>query len=402
MKILNLKAENIKRIKAVDITPEDATVIVSGKNGQGKTSVLDSILFALGGKDALKQTPKPVRDGAESASIDLDMGEYRVVRTFTKDGTTKLELYNKDGLRLGTPQRLLDEIVGKIAFDPLEFANMNAKEQKQVLLDVLGIAEEVQDLQMRYQTKYQDRRLVGRDKTTAEGHLATLEKPKQAPKNLIDTAEVSQQLREAQQNNSEVESMKMDVNRIDTRIDSLQRQIDELKAEKAEAKAKLKGKRKINTSKLEEQLENAGVLNEAYNKAQQYKAAEEAVKKANSEYDQFTKELDQLLKDKNNLIESAELPIEGLDIDSEGVTYNKIPFSQLSSAEQLKVSLAIAMKMNPKLRVMRILDGSLLDSDNLQVIRDMANDQDYQVWIERVEDDGTVGIVIEDGEVRSA
>ena len=71
----------------------------------------------------------------------------------------------------------------------------------------------------------------------------------------------------------------------------------------------------------------------------------------------------------------------------EGVTYNGVPFSQASSAEQIRVSLAMAMALNPKLRVVRILDGSLLDADSMRQVAEMATAADYQVWVERVADD---------------
>src|SRR4051812_37263172 len=67
MKIISLHAENVKRLKAVDITPDSPTVVIAGKNGQGKSSVLDSILLALAGKDAAKLMTRPIRDGAERA-----------------------------------------------------------------------------------------------------------------------------------------------------------------------------------------------------------------------------------------------------------------------------------------------------------------------------------------------
>lgn len=50
MKIISLKSENVKRLSVVEVIPKDkALVIVAGKNGQGKSSVLDSIMFALAG-----------------------------------------------------------------------------------------------------------------------------------------------------------------------------------------------------------------------------------------------------------------------------------------------------------------------------------------------------------------
>jgi hypothetical protein len=57
----------------------------------------------------------------------------------------------------------------------------------------------------------------------------------------------------------------------------------------------------------------------------------------------------------------------------------------------------MALAMNPDLRVILIRDGSLLDAENLAVIEEMAAERDAQIWIERVSDDRSVGIVIEDG-----
>ena len=51
IKINKLEIENVKRIKAVKIEPTaSGLTIVGGNNNQGKTSVLDSIAWALGGE----------------------------------------------------------------------------------------------------------------------------------------------------------------------------------------------------------------------------------------------------------------------------------------------------------------------------------------------------------------
>lgn len=400
MKIINLKAENVKKIKAVDITPTDNTVVITGKNGQGKSSVLDSILYALGGKDALKDTPKPVRDGQEYASVEIDLGEYKVVRTWNATGTTRLEVFSKEGAKFGSPQTLLDEIVGRIAFDPLAFAGMKPEDQKTVLLDVLGLTDQVAELQGQYRAKYDERTLVGRDLKTAEGYLARIVVPENAPKAPVDTAKVSADLRAADDHNRVLDEAEDALADAEADVKELEAQLKEAKATVAAATAKLKGQKKVDTTALQEQLAKAGELNGAYETVKSKKVAEDSVKTHKDSQNTLTDEMNVILEKKEKLINSAKLPIEGLNIDAEGVTFKGIPFSQLSSAEQLKVSLAIAMAMNPKLRVMRIMDGSLLDSDNMKVIKQMAKAEDYQVWIERVEDDGKVGILIEDGEVK--
>lgn len=400
MKIINLKAENVKKIKAVDITPTDSTVVITGKNGQGKSSVLDSILFALAGKDALKNTPKPVREGQEDARIELDLGDYKVVRTFTAGGTTRLEVISKDGAKFSSPQTLLDEIVGRIAFDPLAFANMKPDEQRSVLLDVLGLTEKVAELQAEYRAKYEERTIVGRELKTAEGHANSIVVPPGAPEAPVDTLAVSNELRTAQDSNRLITEAEEALADTQQEIKELEQALKEAREAEAKAKVALKGKKKIDTTELELKLATAGEQNRAY---ELLKSSMEAIARVNTkkaEQKSLTDEMDVILKQKDDLITAAKLPIEGLNIDAEGVTFKGMPFTQLSSAEQLKVSLAIAMAMNPKLRVMRIMDGSLLDTDNMAVVKEMATAEDYQVWIERVEDNGQVGILIENGEIK--
>jgi hypothetical protein len=103
---------------------------------------------------------------------------------------------------------------------------------------------------------------------------------------------------------------------------------------------------------------------------------------------------------KQKAIASAKMPVKGLSFGDGIVLYKGVPIEQASSAEQLRVSCAIGMAGNPKLRVMIIKDGSLLDSDSLKLLAGMAKDQDFQVWVERVDASGQVGIVMEDGHVK--
>jgi len=117
--------------------------------------------------------------------------------------------------------------------------------------------------------------------------------------------------------------------------------------------------------------------------------------------DEFSTNIARRTKQRNDAIAAAKMPVEGLGFGDGEVTYNGHPFAQASGAEQLRVSVAIAMAGNPKLRVLRIKDGSLLDSKSLALLEEMADLNDFQVWIESVDESGTVGIVMEDGAVAS-
>ncbi|MEN6334232.1 MAG: hypothetical protein ABFE01_08215, partial [Phycisphaerales bacterium] len=114
----------------------------------------------------------------------------------------------------------------------------------------------------------------------------------------------------------------------------------------------------------------------------------------------LTRALDVNDATKRRRVAEAKFPVPGLAFEAGHVTLNRIPFDQCSSAEQLKVSVAIGMALNPKLRVLLIRDGSLLDEDSMKILAETAAANDTQVWIEVVRTDSSVSVVIEDGAVK--
>ena len=148
------------------------------------------------------------------------------------------------------------------------------------------------------------------------------------------------------------------------------------------------------TTKVDEAIHK----NDNIEKAGVILKSNEKVEEKRKSYTDLTKRLENIDKEKKKLLDSAIMPIDGLKIDEDGVIYNKVPLSQVSMSEKIKVGVAISMAMNPELKVIRIDDGSLLDSDNLKAIQDMVKEQDYQIWIESV-DNKEMGFYIEDGEL---
>lgn len=122
---------------------------------------------------------------------------------------------------------------------------------------------------------------------------------------------------------------------------------------------------------------------------------------ARGKQSKLTERIERIQKTKADALAAVEFPVPGLSFDESGVTLNGIPLEQASSAEQLRVSVALAMAANPELRVLRIVDGSLLDSDSMKIITELATEHDYQVWIEVVDESGKVGVVIEEGRVKA-
>lgn len=402
MRIIRLAAENIKRLKAVDIEPDGTLQIITGRNAQGKTSVLDAIWLALGGGQASKDTPRPIRDGETSAAVTLDLGDLLITRTWAEKGKTELKVTAPDGAKYRSPQTLLDGLVGKLSFDPLAFTRLTAREQRQALLDLLDLDFAAAD---RERARLYNIRLETGRQMHAYGDLPKL--PADAPTAessgtlLVDRINMAHEAADAiRKARAAIDSCLTRLEDIDQRIAGLQNEREATAASIAEwerriddmpepeditgLRAALAGLEARNA----EARENARIL-----------AAREAQKALQAEYTELTRTINAIDQRKADALAAATMPVDGLGFDDQGVTFNGVPFGQASAAEQIRVSLAMAMALNPTLRVIRILDGSLLDADSMAAIAAMAKAGDYQVWVERVADDADTAVVIEDGSV---
>ena len=412
MRILELRTENVKKVKAILITPKTDVVIISGNNGQGKTSVLDSIWYALQGRSGLKGTPMPIRKGESKASVTLTLDDFIVTRTWTSDDKTYLKVTNREGLTYGSPQELLDGFIGALTFDPLEFAQMKEKDQRDLLLKLANV--DIDSYDEKIKTLTEDRRIQGQKVKLYEGERDTRDF-KGIPTEEISISGLQFHLEEAIDHNRDIDAAEHNMKNTQESIQTAQQRITNLQAEIAkielgiriyEKEIKtdqefLQGNKKVDIEVIRAKINKAMEHNELVQAKNRNVQADKKRDAAQKVYDEFTDKIDMQKKGKDTALRLAKMPIEGLSVNETGVIYNDIPFSQLSSSEQLKVSMSIAIALNPKIRVIRVTDGSLLDDDNMKVIKSMAKDNCFQIWIERVNDLSGIAFVIEDGEIKN-
>lgn len=423
MKIIELRSENVKKLKAIEIKPKDNVVIISGKNGAGKTSVLDSIWFALEGGAGLKGTPMPIRKGEKKAEIKLTLDDFIVTRKWTDNDKTYLKVTNREGLKYDSPQELLDGFIGKLTFDPLAFCDMSDKEQRELLLKLAGL--DFIEVDNKIEEIKEKRRLQGQKVKLLSGEREEIT-IKDLPELQIDTSKLSNKYDKAISLNNEIvrgkEKLQNNINSINDsvgninekkeEIKKLQQEIENIKEKIESIKADniavgnnnkkieewLSENKPINTDIIKQEISNTYIINEQIKVRERNKEADRKQKDAQGVYDNYTNELQKLIDDKKGSLQKAKMPIKGLSID-ENITYNDIPYSQLALSESLKVNMAIAMALNEKLRVILVKDASLLDEDNMKIIEEMAGDNDYQVWLEKVDSSGEIGFYIENGEI---
>ena len=437
MHILELKAENYKRLRVVEITPKGKMVSITGRNGQGKTSVLDSIYAALIGGRAIPE--KPVRKGAERARIKLNLGEFIVTRTIAPNGAHTLTVENAKGVKVGTPQKILDELLGELTFDPLAFVQMKQRDQVELLRKVAKLDIDIDDLNAKNEADYAKRTELNREIKRLTAELSQFVLQEGLPAERVDEAAIVKEMEEAAEKNRELqqamksrqelaegmrnairkaEDAQLETAKTRARIMEIESQLQAEKQKLAKAEAaenamaqavKLAREQYesapevnlIDVSELAKKLTEATTINREITKRDRHAMISKQLTDTQHLADELTRAMEERLEKKNAAIAGAVLPVEGLTFTEAQVIYNGIPIEQLGEGEQIRISTSIAMAANPQLRVIRIMHGEALDSQNLAMLAKMAEENDYQIWVAKVDDSGKCGLVMEDGMVKS-
>ena len=218
-KIVTLKTENIKRLKAIRIDPEGKPVVViAGRNEQGKSSVLDSIEYALAGKGSLPK--RPIRDGQTSAKVELTLDDLIVTRTITAGGGS-LKVTSREGTKHDSPQKVLDALVGKLTFDPLAFTHMDPSKQLATLKQLAGLDFDKMDESRA--GVYDQRARINRNIKSMQHGIDRAPDYSEVPDQEIDInglleqqEKIAKQLRVAQDVNREVQAKRAHIERVET------------------------------------------------------------------------------------------------------------------------------------------------------------------------------------------
>ncbi|MGQ5692081.1 AAA family ATPase [Rhodococcus erythropolis] len=413
LRVVKLEVERFKRIRAVEITPDpnSSTVTIAGRNAQGKSSVIDAIWAALSGAAAVKgtSTTRPIRDGENSARVTVDLGDIVVTRTWSGEKAA-LKVESKDGAKYSSPQRMLDEMVGRLSFDPLAFASLPAKDQQSELLGLVELSFDPAVLAGQRKSAFDERTDVGRTVKQLKGQLDGFpEIGDDVPDEPVSVAALVAELDTARELEVSIEVANDEIATARNILAETDRAISELREKEnrwleklEETKARLAAlPDRVDIEPIRSRIDNAETINAGVRRKQERQQVLDRLEDWREKQDALTARIADLDKTREAGLAAAEFPVPGLGFDEDGVTLDGVPFAQASAAEQLRVSVAMAMALNPKVRIIRITDGSLLDSENLALIEEMAGANGFQVWIERVDESGAVGVVIEDGEVKA-
>lgn len=403
VKINELLIENVKRVKAVQFEPSaDGLTIIGGRNGQGKTSVLDAIAWALGGNNYKPSVPE--RDGAlVPPNLHIELSNGLIVERKGKNNTLKVT--DPNGNKSG--QQLLNEFVSTLAVDLPKFINGSDKDKADSLLKILGIGDVLAQLDVKENQLYAQRTEVGRIADRKKKAADEMPMYPNVPKEPVSATELIKQQQEILARNGENERKRQDAARYEQMLAEAQIAFDEAKAalQKAEqdcltARKSAEDLHDESTAELEKNLAEIEALNIKIRANSTKEAAEVEANNLQQEYDGLTGQIESVREERSKLLDSAELPLPGLSVKDGKLIYNNMPWDGMSGSDQLKVATAIVRKLNPQCGFVLMDKLEQMDLETLQEFGAWIKQEGLQVIATRVSTGDECSIIIEDGMVK--
>jgi recombinational DNA repair ATPase RecF len=438
LKIIGIKVDNLRKLSAVEMEfAEKGLIQFRGKNGQGKTSILDSFEILLRGNKCVEKDM--IQHGKGKAEIIGTIGEYEIKRVITEK-SNRIEVKNKDGLKVGKPQEFLDTLINELTFNPRPFLNQSPEQKLRFMMKFLKIdftqinsdideAEQDRLLTGRIVKKYGELKPVAKVErvsisdlisrkneiiATNDSRKAEYDTEKEAKIKAIREFNEEQALRHRNINDERVamdmlykrmSELKDDIKAVEKDIEASQKREAELPKDLPEKSYEVEIEVPVMeaTDSIDEEIELAEITNiDAdiylnYCNQKKEKAGEQA------KYEKFTMVIDKLREEKKKILSAVKMPVEGLEIREEGLYHNDIFSENWSEAEGLRISSELCLSMGPKLPAIFIDDGETYDADGLKSLEQWALKNDLQAFISIV--DSTEGtsesdtFYIEEGEL---
>lgn len=419
VKITALEAENVKRIKAVALTPSPTGLtLVGGNNNQGKTSVLDALAWALGGDRFRPDAAQ--RDGAIApAHLKVTLSNGVVVERKGKNAS--LTVTDPTGRRSG--QQLLNAFVEPLALDLPRFMDASDKEKADILLRIIGIGAELHTRDLEIKGLYDKRTFTGQLAAQKKHFAEEMISYPEAPDEPVSASELIRQQQDILARNGENQRLRAqyaeleqqvqqcvdELKRTRERIATLQQLADELDAKHTKLFNQRETARKTvsqlqdeSTAELEASIRDIEETNRKVRANLEKSRAEDEAAQYASEYDRLTESIQQKRADRMALLNGADLPLPGLSVEDGVLTYKGKHWRDMSGSDQLRVAAAIVRRLNPDCGFVLLDKLEQMDMTTLQEFSAWLEAEDLQAIATRVSTGSECQIIIEDGMVKDA
>ncbi len=409
MKINKLEIENVKRIRAVKIEPtQNGLTVIGGNNNQGKTSVLDSIAWALGGENF--RPTEAMRHGTNvPPNLKIVMNNGLVVER--KGKNSSLKVTDPSGEKAG--QTLLNTFVETLALNLPKFMESSGKEKANTLLKIIGVGDKLFLLEKEEKELYNQRLTIGQIADQKEKYAKEQIYYAEAPKDLISPTDLIKQQQEVLARNGENQRKREKVSQyqqtvafLNQEVSAMREQLQKKEAELEEAKASLnvalmaaQDIQDESTAELENSIANIEEINRKVRANLDKEKAEEDAKEYRKQYTELTEKIEKIRTKKQDLLNAAELPLPELSVKEGELIYKGQKWDNMSGSDRLKVSTAIVRKLNPECGFVLLDKLEQMDMATLKEFGEWLEKEGLQAIATRVSTGDECSIIIEDGYV---
>ena len=412
--VTQIEIRSFMGISEATLSVDDGVTVISGQNGAGKTSAVLALLWAIAGRAG--SVDQPVRIGDDEATVRVFAAgefEYEITRSQKAGGKSSLTV-RRDGAPVARPQEVLDALIGTLAFDPLAFAGMTAKDQVRTLLTAFDADIDLDKLDREHADLEAARRDVGRDRDKAKGHAASIEVPDDTPDTPIDIGALLKELETAEAANRAVDTLERGRADAAVAVDQARNNCARLERELREARSAVEAATaiyaeqrertdaavRVDTGPLRDRLARAESLNESVRGSASKREAEQTAARFDADWRRYDKLIKQNRQARADAVAAIGVPIDGFDLTDKGVTVDGVPSTQWSTAQAIRIGAAIFGAGDRDMKVMWVKDGSLCDAASRAEIARIARDTNTQVFIEVVGSEAGA-IHFENGQVAS-
>lgn len=419
VKINTLEIENVKRIKAVQLIPsESGLTVIGGNNAQGKTSVLDTICWALGGERY--RPSNPTREGSTvPPRIKITLSNGLIVERSGKNSALKVT--DPSGRKSG--QQLLNEFVEELALNLPRFLEASPRDKANTLLRIIGVGPQLSQLEQEEQQLYNQRLLLGRQADQRKAYADGLPFYPDAPKEPVSISDLITQQQEILARNGENQRKRQRVDQLDRDGELARQELHRWEAQLLDLEAKISGVReKIrqidadlevaqkdalelqdeSTEELERSIAGYEAINAKIRANMDREKAMDEARVLGGQYDAMTEKIEAVRQQKRDLLNGANLPLPELGVEGGELTYQGQRWDCMSSADQLRVATAIVRALNPRCGFVLLDKLEQMDLDTLRDFGAWLEHEDLQVIATRVSTGSECTVIIEDGYTKDA
>lgn len=409
IKINKLEIENVKRVKAVKIEPTaSGLTVIGGKNKQGKTSVLDSIAWALGGNSY--RPSEPHRKGSViPPNLHVVLSNGLVVER--KGKNSDLKVIDPNGQKGG--QQLLNEFVEQLALDLPKFMQSTSKEKANTLLQIIGVGEQLYELEQKEKEIYNQRHTIGQIADQKKKFADEQTYYPDAPKEPVSASELIRQQQDILAKNGENQrkrdmalGLHAERNRLAEKVNSLKEELEKYQKQLIQVDMDMETAYKTaeqlqdeSTAELEANIANIEQINIKVRANLDKDKAETDAQGYTDQYATLTADLEKVRQDKIDLLQGADLPLPGLSVVDGELTYQGHKWDNMSGSDQMKVSVAIVRKLKPQCGFVLLDKLEQMDLDTLHEFGQWLEQEGLQAIATRVSTGPECSILIQDGYV---